>query len=129
MGQGIRFADLAFELELNEAIERNRDGRLALDIDPVFAHVACDDGRETRGATLILPRQSRRERHRATLGGPLVRGEMGRFRSPDMLGLDLIHSTPNEGLGNLVHIKLQAQCNCVKAQTVPLELTCLISNN
>jgi hypothetical protein len=81
------FAGLALELKLNQAIQRNRDDRLALDIDARFADVARDNAGEPRDATLVFPREARSQTHRAAFGGAVMFGRVtsGRLISPARL--------------------------------------------
>jgi hypothetical protein len=53
--------DLSLQLELNETIERNRHRRMALDVDALFADIACDHGGKSSRPSLVLPGQAGRK--------------------------------------------------------------------
>ncbi len=71
-------AAVAFELKLDQPIQRDRDWRMTLHVDAVFADVPRYDGGEACGPTLILPGQTGRQRDVAAVAGAL--GGVGHAR-------------------------------------------------
>src|SRR5262245_50274159 len=108
-------ADLAFELELDESVQRDRYRRPALDVHPVLADVARQDAGEPCGAALVLPRETRRQRDGSALGCPLVLriGALRRLRG----GPDMVHGERLQvWLCANPCIKERALCSRVKRQ-------------
>src|SRR6478736_5944504 len=62
---------VALELELNQAIHRNRDRALTFHEDAELADISRDHGGKTGRAALILPGQTGGERNVATVTGAL----------------------------------------------------------
>src|SRR5262249_5516305 len=82
--QRLAVTHVAFQLELHQAIERNRHKIRALDVDAELADVPGDDGGEARGAALVFPGQPRRQVDDAALRGASV-SLARRFVGPHML--------------------------------------------
>src|SRR5207248_9698834 len=74
-------AAVAFELELHQTKERDRQRRRGLDVDAEVTDVARDNGGEARRAALVLPRQAGGQLDVAAVGRAFVAvGLLGRLR-------------------------------------------------
>ena len=69
----IRVADIAFELELHQPIERDGHRRLTLHVDTVVADITRQHCGEPRRTPLVLPCESGGKGDGAALGAPLGR--------------------------------------------------------
>ena len=69
-----RIADVAFELELHEAIKRQRHRGEAFDVHAAFTHIARHHTGKPRRPMLIFPREARRQAYDAAFARALVIG-------------------------------------------------------
>src|SRR5438046_6557028 len=120
--------DVAFELQMHKAVQRDRHRPLALDVDPELTDVFRRHTYKSRRPVLIFPGETGRQRHRPAVGASLVHGLIGGFHR--LGGPDVLHGVSPDSWRRddaaPVTFKGYAYCRVVQPTSCDTRLTCSI---